>query len=180
MHFPKQIADLSSSHNFTQFQKNIHLNQSSGSEDIVDLKSTILGVFRDDDGTAEFITFHRVLRLLPDQCHWIDNFKIFLLVYYMWNYQWIFDFSWKLDGSLKPLRQVLKIFKPSHLQCKRDTLYRTTWMHIIKKHMLGIILRMLVCWHVYRKSVLVIDGKNNNDDGSIAKAQERQRSQMRR
>jgi hypothetical protein len=21
------------------------------------------------------------------------------------------------------------------------------------------------CWHVYRKSVLVIDGKNNNDDG---------------
>jgi hypothetical protein len=21
------------------------------------------------------------------------------------------------------------------------------------------------CWHVYRQSVLVIDGKNNNDDG---------------
>jgi hypothetical protein len=21
------------------------------------------------------------------------------------------------------------------------------------------------CWHVYRKSVFVIDGKNNNDDG---------------
>jgi hypothetical protein len=28
--------------------------------------------------------------------------------------------------------------------------------------------------------VLVIDGKNNSDDGSIAKAQERQRSEMRR
>jgi hypothetical protein len=24
------------------------------------------------------------------------------------------------------------------------------------------------CWHVYRKSVLVIDGKNNNDDGILA------------
>jgi hypothetical protein len=23
------------------------------------------------------------------------------------------------------------------------------------------------CWHVYRKSVLVIDGKNNNDDGIL-------------
>jgi hypothetical protein len=23
----------------------------------------------------------------------------------------------------------------------------------------------MVCWHVYRQSVLVIDGKNNNDDG---------------
>jgi hypothetical protein len=23
------------------------------------------------------------------------------------------------------------------------------------------------CWHVYRKSVLVIDGKNNNDDGTL-------------
>jgi hypothetical protein len=24
------------------------------------------------------------------------------------------------------------------------------------------------CWHVYRQSVLVIDGKNNNDDGILA------------
>jgi hypothetical protein len=40
---------MSSSHNFTQFQKTNHPNQSSGSEDIVDLKSTILGVFCDDD-----------------------------------------------------------------------------------------------------------------------------------
>jgi hypothetical protein len=36
-----QIIYLSSSHNFTQFQKNNHLNRSSESEDIADLKSTI-------------------------------------------------------------------------------------------------------------------------------------------
>jgi hypothetical protein len=39
--FKKQIAYLSSSHNFTQFQKTNHPNRSSGSEDIVDLKLAI-------------------------------------------------------------------------------------------------------------------------------------------
>jgi hypothetical protein len=43
--FSKKIAYLSSSHNFTQFQKTNHPNRSSGSEDIVDLKSTIFGGF---------------------------------------------------------------------------------------------------------------------------------------
>jgi hypothetical protein len=44
--FFKKIAYLSSSHNFTQFQKKNRPNRSSGSEDIVDLKSTIfLGGF---------------------------------------------------------------------------------------------------------------------------------------
>jgi hypothetical protein len=28
------------------------------------------------------------------------------------------------------------------------------------------------CWHVYRQSVLVIDGKNNNDDGMFRKGNE--------
>jgi hypothetical protein len=43
--FFKKIADLSSSHNFTQFQKKNRPNQSSRSEDIADLKSTIFWGF---------------------------------------------------------------------------------------------------------------------------------------
>jgi hypothetical protein len=43
--FSQKITDLSSSHNFTQIKKKNRLNRSSGSEDIVDLKSTILGGF---------------------------------------------------------------------------------------------------------------------------------------
>jgi hypothetical protein len=76
LNFSNKIADLSSSHNFTQFQKTNRPNRSSRSEDIVDLKSSIFWVFRDDE-TEEFITFHRVLRLLPDQCHWINYLRDF-------------------------------------------------------------------------------------------------------
>jgi hypothetical protein len=53
-----------SSHKIHQVQKTNRLNWSSGSEDVVDLKSTIFGGFRDSDGTAEFITFHRVIRVI--------------------------------------------------------------------------------------------------------------------
>jgi hypothetical protein len=74
MNFPKQITYLSSSHNFTQIQKTNRLNRSDGSEHIIDLKSSIFGGFHDDDGTAKSITFHRVLRLLQGQTHWIENF----------------------------------------------------------------------------------------------------------
>jgi hypothetical protein len=34
------------------------------------------------------------------------------------------------------------------------------------------------CWHVYRKSVLVIDGKNNNDDGILATMMENKKATM--
>jgi hypothetical protein len=45
--------------------KTNHLNWSSESEDIIDLKSTIFKVFWDDKGTAELITFDRVFNFLP-------------------------------------------------------------------------------------------------------------------
>jgi hypothetical protein len=34
------------------------------------------------------------------------------------------------------------------------------------------------CWKVYRKSVLVIDGKNNNDDSILAAMMENMREAM--
>jgi hypothetical protein len=34
------------------------------------------------------------------------------------------------------------------------------------------------CWHIYRKSVLVIDGKNNNDDGILAAMMENRKTMM--
>jgi hypothetical protein len=97
MIFLKQITYLSSSHNFTQLKKSNCPNRSFGSEDIADLKSTIFGeVFMTTDGTTKFINFHRVLRLLPDKYHWINHFKIFLLIYYMWCFRWIFVLkSWQ-------------------------------------------------------------------------------------
>jgi hypothetical protein len=98
-----------------------------------------LGSFGDGDETAELINFHKVLILLPDQFHWIDNFKSFLLVYYMWCFQWILDpheSSWasmKSNERFKPSRQKFNIFKRSIASTIMS------WKHIIKTHMLGMI-----------------------------------------
>ena len=34
------------------------------------------------------------------------------------------------------------------------------------------------CWHVYKKSVFFIDGKNNNDDGMLAAMMENRKAMM--
>jgi hypothetical protein len=34
------------------------------------------------------------------------------------------------------------------------------------------------CWHVYRKSVIFIDGKNNNDDGNLESNNDTRRSPL--
>jgi hypothetical protein len=66
--------------------------------------------------TTELITFDRVLRLLPYQCHWIEDFKRFILVYYMWSFQWIFTLQYSMKfEAWKPSRQH---FKSSKLQGK--------------------------------------------------------------
>jgi len=111
---------------FLSISKNNHLNWSSGSEYITDLKSLI---FWGGLWWPRYCRVHnlpRVLILLPNQWHWIDNFKIFLLVYYMWYFKWIFDFSWKLDGRLKPLSTISKrVYKLSGTVV---TMFKGPWL----------------------------------------------------
>ena len=70
-------------------------------------------------------------------------------------FKWIFDFSWKLDGRLKPLSTISKrvyklsgtivtMFKGPWLTYMRYILWRTLGMYILNKYMFVIVFRPIV------------------------------------